>query len=107
MYEYQATVVRVIDGDTVDCTIDLGFRIHVDMRFRLTGINAPEMRTANGPPAKARLCELMPVGAVFTVRTKKDKQEKYGRYLGRFIDSDGHDVNSRMVFEGFAVPFME
>jgi micrococcal nuclease len=106
MFEYQCEVIRVVDGDTVDAKIDLGFRIAFETRFRLTGINAPEMNTDAGKRAKQRLAELMPVGARMKVRSEKDRTEKYGRYLGTFIDSDGHDVNSRMVLEGHAVPYL-
>lgn len=106
MYEYRCTVTRVVDGDTVDVVTDVGFRILIGMRFRLAGINAPEMNTPAGPASKARLAELMPVGHIFVVRTRKDKQEKYGRYLGTFVDLEEHEVNSRMILEGFAVPFM-
>lgn len=107
MYEYKCTVIRVIDGDTVDCSVDLGFEVSVKQRFRLMGINAPETKTPEGKKAKARLQELMPEGAVMFVKTFKDKKEKYGRYLGRFYDDDGHEVNERMVLEGLAVRYME
>jgi micrococcal nuclease len=105
MYEYKCTILRVVDGDSVHATVDVGFRITIEMRFRLTGINAPELNTDAGKLSKKRLLELMPIGSEMIVRTKKDKQEKWGRYLGEFIDSEGHDVNSRMVSEGFAVPY--
>lgn len=103
MYEYRATVIRVIDGDTVDCRVDVGFRVSIDMRFRLAGINAPEMDTEAGKAAKVRLMELMPQGIELLVRTQKDRQEKYGRYLGTFLDLDGHSINDRMFREGHAV----
>lgn len=106
MYEYKAMIVKVVDGDTVDVIIDLGLRISTQQRIRLYGINAPEMKTPQGPPAKKRLSELLPVGAEVIIRTRKDRQEKYGRYLGIFTDSEGHEVNQRMVDEGFAVPYM-
>jgi micrococcal nuclease len=102
LYEYQCTVIRVIDGDTVDVAIDLGLRIYHQTRIRLYGINAPEMSTDEGKRAKARLSELMPVGGEFILRTIKDRKEKYGRYLGIFVDSEGHEVSQRMVSEGLA-----
>jgi micrococcal nuclease len=107
MYEYKCTVIRIIDGDSAVISVDLGFRISMEMRFRLTGINAPELKTDAGKAAKQRLLELMPIGSEMIVRTKKDRQEKYGRYLGLFIDSEGHEVNERMVMEGFATRYME
>jgi micrococcal nuclease len=100
-------MLRAIDADTVDCRVDLGFRISMEMRFRLTGINAPELKTDAGKAAKQRLLELMPIGSEMIVRTKKDRQEKWGRYLGLFIDSEGHEVNERMVMEGFATRYMQ
>jgi endonuclease YncB( thermonuclease family) len=106
MYEYRAVVSRVVDGDTVDVSIDLGLEIYAKKRIRLFGINAPEMNTPNGPAAKKRLQELLPVGSEVVLRTRKDKQEKYGRYLGIFIDAEGHEVNQRMIDEGFAEPFL-
>ena len=102
---YNCTVVRVIDGDTADISVDLGFRVTIAMRFRLAGINAPEMRTFDGPKSKQRLSELMPIGSQLIVKTSKDKQEKYGRYLGTFWDAEQHEINARMVQEGFAVPY--
>lgn len=107
MYEYKCSVIKVVDGDTVDMIVQLGFRIAIEMRFRLAGINAPEMKTPEGPASKARLSELMPVGSTLIARTSKDKQEKYGRYLGTFIDAGSNIINHRMVDEGFATNYMQ
>ena len=107
MYQYKCKVLRVIDGDTVDCSVDLGFRISMEMRFRLFGINAPEMRTEAGKASRAKLLALMPEGSELIVNTNKDKKEKYGRYLGTFIDSDGHDINVQMVLSGHAEVYRE
>lgn len=105
MYEYRCFVTKVIDGDTVDCIVDVGFRVSIGMRFRLAGINAPEIGTSDGVRAKARLAELMPLMSTLVVRTNKDKQEKFGRYLGTFWDLELHEVNARMIQEGFAIPY--
>ena len=75
------------------------------MRVRLAGINAPELSTPEGKRAKARLQELLPQTASVIVCTRKDKREKYGRYLGTIIDQDGHEINQRMILEGHAVPY--
>jgi micrococcal nuclease len=107
MYQYKCKVLKVIDGDTVDCSVDLGFRISIEMRFRLFGIDAPEMRTDAGKASRAKLLELMPVGSELIVNTNKDKQEKYGRYLGTFFDRDGNNVNVRMVMSGHAAVYGE
>jgi micrococcal nuclease len=106
MFEYKATVLRVVDGDTVDISIDLGLKIFTTQRIRLYGINAPELRTPEGPAARQRLMELMPIGSEIIVRTVKDKTEKFGRYLGVFIDHDGNQINQKMVDEGHAVHYL-
>ncbi len=121
MYDYMATLVRVIDGDTVDCDIDLGFGVWLkNQRVRLYGINTPETRTRDlkekeaGLAAKARLIELLPEKFVLT--SVKDKKGKFGRILGiinvpqtKILDKDGKkvkhiflDVNRLLVEEGHA-----
>ena len=93
MYEYEATVVKVIDGDTVDCDINLGFDTWVRGkrgRIRLYGIDTPECRTRDkeekkyGLAAKKFVENFMPVGTIVTLRTYKDKGGKFGRYMGDF-----------------------
>lgn len=111
MYEYRATIMRVVDGDTVHADVDLGFDIRVRMKFRLTGINAPELNTDAGKMARAHLIDLLgmpPEGMgqpVMLVRTEKDRQEKYGRYLATLLLPDGTSVNQRMVADGFAAVY--
>ena len=101
-YKYRAEVVRVVDGDTVDATVDLGFNLKLSARFRLLGINAPEKNTKEGKESLARLAVLLPVGSSVVVQTTKDKKEKFGRYLGTFL-LNGKSVNQQLVDEGFAV----
>ncbi len=103
MFEYSTTVERVVDGDTVDICIDLGFKISYRHSCRLHGINAPEKVTAEGKAAKAFLESLLPAGAKLTVQTKKDKLEKFGRVLGVLILQDGRSVADVLVQEGHAV----
>ena len=121
MYDYMATLVRVIDGDTVDCDIDLGFGVWLkNQRVRLYGINTPETRTRDlkekeaGLAAKARLIERLPEKFVLT--SVKDKKGKFGRILGiinvpqtKILDRNGKktkhiflDVNRLLVEEGHA-----
>lgn len=104
-FEYDALVLKVVDGDTVDLRIDLGFSIHTDMRVRLYGINAPEMNTQAGKDARAFLLSMVAEGSTITVRTLKDRQEKYGRYLAIIYAAVG-SVNTAMVDNGHAVPYM-
>jgi len=106
MFEYVARVLEVIDGDTVDVSIDLGFSVQHTIRVRLYGINTPETRTRNkeekqkGLAAKARLKELIE-GKFVNIKTKKDETEKFGRYLAE-IYIDGVNVNQTLITEGHA-----
>lgn len=103
MYEYRCTIMRVLDGDTVEADIDLGFRIRCRQTIRLVAMNAPEIRTEYGPAAKRRLEELVLGKAVVRVQTTIHREfEKYGRVLGRLV-ADGVDVNAAMLAEGLAV----
>ena len=121
MYEYRATVVKVIDGDTVDVDIDLGFGIILsDERVRIMGIDTPESRTRDkvekkfGLAAKARLKSLL--GKTCTLKTKinkngEDMKGKFGRILGDFDVYDAttdswKPVTQVMINEGHAVPYM-
>jgi len=85
IYIYKAALVRVVDGDTVDLIIDMGFDTFRRERFRLYGIDAPEMNTAAGKEAKKWLWEaLQPLEAIYvqTVQLEtKAKRDKYGRFL--------------------------
>ena len=118
MYKYRAKLRRVIDGDTVDVTVDLGFSIMYDCRIRLKGINAPESRTKDlkekvkGIAAKERLHELLEDEELI-IRTHLDKKGKYGRILGiiytpcnPWLSSDDEVcINQVMVNEGHAVEY--
>ena len=118
MYNYNAICTRVVDGDTVDAMIDLGFGVHVKKRIRLAGINAPESRTRDkqekilGLAAKDRLIAMME-GADNKFELESQELGKYGRVLGKLhIDKlDGKDlitktcVNDCLVKEGYAVEY--
>ncbi|MEM5810625.1 MAG: thermonuclease family protein [Candidatus Aenigmatarchaeota archaeon] len=83
-YTYKAVVLRWIDGDTCDLAVDLGFRIILEMRVRLYGINAPEIKgetKEEGLRTKAFVEDNCKSGTEVIIKTYKDKQEKYGRYL--------------------------
>ena len=95
MYSYRCKVLRVVDGDTVDVDIDLGFGIWVHReRIRVMGIDTPESRTrdltekAFGLAAKEFVKSLMPIGSMQIIKTQKDKTGKFGRVLGDFIIED-------------------
>ena len=88
MYTYKAKLQRVVDGDTIDATIDLGFDVFVKKRIRFAGINAPESRTrdleekAMGLEAKDHITGMLEGADKLIVRT--EKEGKYGRMLGWF-----------------------
>ena len=117
MYEYFAELRRVVDGDTVDVTIDCGFNMHVKERVRLKGINTPECRTRDleekkkGLAAKARLIEILESwGNRMIVRTSIDKKGKFGRLLGELIHPDGQgsrddNANTMLLLEGHATEY--
>ena len=119
MYEYRVTVVKVIDGDTVDVDIDLGFGVWIkDERVRIMGIDTPESRTRDkeekvfGLAAKARLKELLSKNAILKTQINKDGEDmkgKFGRILGDFIvEEEGKEdtlVTKVMIEEGHAVEY--
>ena len=112
MYNYKISPLKVVDGDTIDAEIDLGFDIKVKKRIRFMGINAPESRTRDleekqyGLAAKARLRDLLEEADTITVKTAIDKKArgKYGRILGT-IYADDLNVNQRLVDEGHAIAY--
>jgi len=114
MYEYSATVERVVDGDTVDLDIDLGLDVHVHERCRLYGINAPEMKGESREAGMAawkwlvgRIVEERDMPAhKLAIRTIKDKKGKYGRYLAVLYVDGVFNVNEEMVEAGHAVEYM-
>jgi len=101
---YPAVVRRVVDGDTIDVTVDLGFKVHTKQRLRLARINAPETRgpsKAEGKKATAALRDYIGVGSRVMVRT--EKTGKYGRYLAEIYLPTGENVNDWMLNNGYAV----
>lgn len=100
MYTYAARLVRVIDGDTVVLDLDLGFKLwRLNESYRLARIDAPEMATAGGPPAKAALEDYLAGKALKVVTSKGDK---YGRYLVELL-ADNANANDWLVTNGRAV----
>jgi micrococcal nuclease len=103
MYEYNATVKQVHDGDTLTVDVDLGFKQWAhDQQIRLIGIQAPENNTEAGAHSTAFLKGLLVPGTAITLVTVKDKREKYGRMLGDVFFGDIH-VNTALVDQGYAV----
>ena len=115
MYEYKVKINRVVDGDTVDVYIDLGFGVWMhDERVRIMGIDTPESRTSDkvekifGKAAKARLQELLGETAILKTQISKkgeDMRGKFGRVLGDFVAADDRLVTEIMIEEGHCVPY--
>ena len=113
--EYDVHVVKVVDGDTVDVDIDLGFGVCLkDERVRIMGIDTPESRTSDdveklfGLAAKNRLYSLLEKDAkLITTEDKngEDMKGKFGRILGDFRAADGRLVTQIMIEEGHCVPY--
>ena len=122
LYVYRARVVRVIDGDTVETEVDLGFSVKITRKLRLYGIDTPEMRgdeKERGAEARDHLIKLCYLYAlnqqggrvldspILLVKTYKDKSGKFGRMLGTLVgleDDEPIDLNQRMVEDSFAIP---
>ena len=120
MYEYKAKILKIVDGDTVDVDIDLGFGIVLtDERIRIMGIDTPESRTSDklekifGLAAKNRLKELLGKTAKLKTRIAKDGEDlrgKFGRVLGDFdvfypAENRWCGVASILIKEGHAVEY--
>ena len=109
MYEYKCDITRVVDGDTVDAEIDLGFDIIFKSRIRLYGIDTPESRTrdkdekARGLMSKEYLIDELSKGQV-VIKTHKDKKGKFGRVLGEMYVGD-RNINLMMVDDFLAVEY--
>jgi len=114
MYEYRAKLVKVVDGDTVDVDIDLGFGVWLkDERVRIMGIDTPESRTSDkvekvfGLAAKERLKQLVEKDTIlktFAAKDGEDMKGKFGRILGDFVVGDKM-VTEIMIEEGHAVKY--
>ena len=118
MYEYKIkSIDHIVDGDTFDCSVDLGFNISHKIRVRMYGINTPESRTrdleekARGLASKKRLIELLEQHEGDLI-LQTNKKGKYGRYLGTvFADQNAGDgqeqtnINRQLIEEGFAVEY--
>ena len=111
MYEYKvARLIDVVDGDTIDVQIDLGFDVSFSSRVRLNGIDTPESRTLDlrekkmGLAAKEWLKHRLESAKNIVIKTEKpDSSEKYGRILGTvFVDGEPLSLNDQLVKGGYA-----
>jgi len=115
MYEYRVKkLYKIVDGDTIDVDIDLGFDISFFQRVRLAGIDTPESRTKDllekklGLEVKEKLTELLKNATNIVIRTEKpDSTEKYGRILGWvFVDDSKTSINELLIKQGYAWNYM-
>jgi micrococcal nuclease len=115
MYEYRIKkVLKVVDGDTIDVDIDLGFNISYTQRVRLAGIDTPESRTkdarekALGLEVKDKVKKSIDAAKTVVVKTElPDSSEKYGRILGWvYLDGDTRSLNEQLIDEGYAWGYM-
>ena len=111
MYKYNAKLDRVVDGDTVDALVDLGFDTWKKVRIRMMGMNAPESRTrdleekARGLAAKDRLAEILELENEGKFILQSHGVGKYGRCLGTLWVDETVDVNKTLISEGHAVEY--
>ena len=111
MYEYRVKKVhKVVDGDTIDVDIDLGFSVSFFSRVRLAGIDTPESRTTDarekalGVEVKEKIKKELAAAKDVVIKTEKpDSSEKYGRILGWvFLDGSEISLNQKLINEGYA-----
>tara|TARA_B100000424_G_scaffold164729_1_gene126406 strand:+ start:652 stop:1086 length:435 start_codon:yes stop_codon:yes gene_type:complete len=117
MYEYNCTIRKIVDGDTIDVDIDLGFGVWLkDQRIRVNGIDTPECRTSDneekiyGLAAKNFVKQHLPVGSSQILKTVinddgEDVRGKFGRILGDFIISDNKMLADTMIAEKYGVAY--
>ena len=107
---YQSKVLHVVDGDTLDLMIDLGFNVHHQIRVRLYGVDTPESRTTNlvekaaGLKSKEFVTQWVAKYPYAFIQTLKDKNEKYGRILANMYSDEARTncLNTELVSSGFA-----
>jgi micrococcal nuclease len=111
MYEYRAKVTRVVDGDTLDVDVDLGFDVWLKNRVRMYGIDTPESRTRDkeekyrGLLSKEALKEHLKVSKEVILKTKKGEETgKFGRILAE-VWIDGVNINKQLIKDGYAVAY--
>ena len=111
MYQYNVSVIKVVDGDTIDVIFDLGFDVQLKQRIRMFGIDTPESRTRDktekkfGLASKKYLKDTVASADEIVCKTHvADARGKFGRVLGE-IWCDGENINSKMIQEGYAVAY--
>jgi endonuclease YncB( thermonuclease family) len=109
MFEYTATLLAIVDGDTLKLDVDLGFRMHAKEVFRLARINCPELLSLEGMQARTFVAETLAKAIALKVQTSRS--EKYGRWLAelsfqtRETGAQWHNLNTLLLTSGHAKPF--
>jgi len=113
IFVYRARLLRVIDGDTCDLVIDLGFHLHATLRFRLLGIDTPELNSKDITERERAVAATQALASMLTqgggdwpllVRTQK--ADSFGRWLADvWVEGAGVHVNQKLLDDGYAVPF--
>jgi endonuclease YncB( thermonuclease family) len=117
-YTYEATIDRVIDGDTLLVVIEAGFGIKVHDKLRLRGIDTPELGTAEGEKAKKFVASLLPVGSTIIIKSHKSRTDNHGRFVVDVFYREGVEtaeailrepvyLNQKLIDEGLAVRMAE
>lgn len=103
MWEYRGKVAKVVDGDTVDVLVDLGFHVEIEVRVRLARIDAPEVATDDGKRVRDIVRGLLPLGA--DVNLKTSRGDRYGRWIGEIATRDGVNVSDALLANKYAAPY--
>lgn len=110
-YRYNATILGVVDGDTFDAMVDLGFGVFRKERFRVYGINAPERGKDGWLPAMGDLSFFLSKGGSYKIATFKDRRDKYGRYVADVVIVNHHGfsawLSDEMLRLGNVVEYMQ
>ena len=105
MYEYVAKIERVVDADTIDVSIDLGFDVWTRQRVRVAGLNAAEKNTDAGKKAIEYAKSVLKHNTEVLLRSHQDKREKFGRYLAEIWITKDESYNEKLLKLGYAVPY--
>jgi micrococcal nuclease len=103
MWTYRAKVAKVVDGDTLDLDVDLGFRVTHRVRARLARIDTAETSTPEGKQVKVLVAERVPVGTDVMIVTGKG--DRYGRWIAEIATADGLNLSDWLLAQGLAVHY--
>lgn len=104
MYSYQAKITRIIDGDSFEAEVDLGFYATMRLRFRLMGYNAPEIRGREQPMGQVAM-QAITSKLTESVLIVTHKGDSFGRWLADVILGDGSNLAISLISEGYGVPW--